>query len=367
MTGCLIVFFFCLAAGGQTKSAQDLYKAAVTADEQGNTPEAISLYRQTITIDPSAVQARNNLGIDLARAGNYGDAIAQYHAALKIDPRNQSVRLNLAIAHYQQADFEIAATELADLHKEMSDDAQVIDLLADCYLRLDRYAATIALLDPVYRSDPNDQAVQYALGTALIRSGKLQRGEEIINHILKNGNSAEANFLLGEAQFEAGDYKLAAETIRKAIDLKPNLPGLWSLYGNVLLRVNDPGAEAAFRHALQDDPNDYSANLHLGGLLRFVGKFADAAPYLEKALLLRPAAPEARLQVGALQAAEGKVGEARKTLELLEKDWPDFLETHLQLASLYARMNLKDQSERERQIVLKLNEKAREQGPQAPH
>jgi hypothetical protein len=68
--------------------------------------------------------------------------------------------------------------------------------------------------------------------------------------------------------------------------------------------------------------------------------------------------------VGARNAADGKLEEARKEFEELELRWPDFLEVHVQLAALYSRMNLKVESRREREIVLKLNAKEREKKPQ---
>ena len=54
---------------------------------------------------------------------------------------------------------------------------------------------------------------------------------------------------------------------------------------------------------------------------------------------------------------------ARREFEQLERTWPDFLEVHVQLAALYSRMNLPEESQRERKIVLKLNEQARESKP----
>src|SRR6202023_680514 len=118
----------------------------------------------------------------------------------------------------------------------------------------------------------DDRAVRYALGTALIREGKIEEGEVVIDRIFKNGSSAEANLLMGEAQFAAGDSKTAADSLHKSIDLDPNLPESWSLYGRALLQSNDnAGAKAAFQRALQLDPNDFAANLHLGAMLRFNG------------------------------------------------------------------------------------------------
>jgi hypothetical protein len=56
--------------------------------------------------------------------------------------------------------------------------------------------------------------------------------------------------------------------------------------------------------------------------------------------------------------------EARRDLEQVEHESPDFQEVHVQLAALYARLHRVDDSERERALVIKLNEKAREKGPQ---
>jgi len=65
-----------------------------------------------------------------------------------------------------------------------------------------------------------------------------------------------------------------------------------------------------------------------------------------------------------LKAARGDLEQARKQLEAIIKRWPNFLEAHVQLATLYSRMNRPEDSERERKIVLALNDKSRREGPQ---
>lgn len=113
-------------------------------------------------------------------------------------------------------------------------------------------------------------------------------------------------------------------------------------------------------------PTTSKANIHLGSLLRSEGNLNEAVPYVERAQRLRPSSPEARFQDAALDASSGKLEEARKKFEELERDWPDFLEVHVQLAAVYARMNLKQESEHERATVLKLNEKEREENRAKP-
>src|SRR5208282_5913804 len=169
------------------------------------------------------------------------------------------------------------------------DHHQALYLLADCYLRLGRNEDAVKLLEPAYQAHPDDRAVDYALGTALIRDGQMEKGELVIDRILKDGNTAEANLLMGAAQLAAGESKTSATTIHQALDRDPKLPGGWSLYGRALMKGGDnEGAKAAFERAIQADPNDFDANFHFGRLLRLSGDNAAAAPCLERALRLRP-------------------------------------------------------------------------------
>ncbi len=349
----------------QIPVADSLYKEAGEAYDRGDLERAISLYEKLIELRPESVEARTNLGVALAHVGRYSDAIAQYGEALKYDRQNPLVRLNLALAWYKQADFVKAADELWELRRDHPEGQQSLYLLADCYLRLGKNREAVILLQPAYNANPDDRAIDYALGTALIREGRLDEGEMIIDRILKSGDSADVTLLMGAAQLAGGDAKKASSTIRIALDKAPNLPGGWSLYGQALQAGGDnENAKSAFQRALQADPNDFDANLRLGALLRHDANSTDAGLCLERALRLRPASIPARYQVGSLNAALGKLELARKDLEQVERDSPDFQEVHVQLAALYARMGLASESQREREIVLKLNEKARAKGPQ---
>ena len=196
----------------------------MAADQHGDTQKAIALYQQTIALQPGSVPARSNLGVVLAHAGRYSEAITQYQEALKRDPHNSVIQLNLALARYKQADFEKAASELVKLRKQQPDNKQSLYLLADCYLRLGRNSDAVTLLTPAYQVDPADRAVQYALGTALIREGQIEQGQAVINRILKDGSTPEASLLMGEAQFAAGDYAASTATLKKAIELDPFNP-----------------------------------------------------------------------------------------------------------------------------------------------
>ena len=349
----------------QQASPQALYDQAGKALDAGNAPLAIKLYQELLSKVPDSMEARINLGVALAHEGRYDEAVQQYRQALQRDPGNEMALLNLALAHYKEADFTKARNEFLELHKLHPPNQQAFYLLADCDLRLGNFQDAIALVEPAYEAHPDDAAIEYLLGTALIQDGQTQKGAAVIDRMMRNGNSAVASVLLGASQYAAGDYKASAATLRKALDLNPALPGAWTIYGRALLNNGEnEQAKAAFLRALQTDANDFDACLHLGALLRHDGDLAGAGPYLKHALMLRPDSATALFQVSALDAAEGHLQDAQSGFEKLVKQYPEFVDAHVQLAMIYARLHQTQESERERRIVVELNAKARAKGPQ---
>ena len=257
----------------QEPSPQALYDQAGSALDAGNTAQAIKLYEALLQQVPDSIQARTNLGVALAHEGRYDEALQQYRQVLSRDPQNETALLNLALGYYKQGNFSTAHDEFDKLHKLHPTNQQAFSLLADCDLRLGKFRDAIALVEPVYGAHPDDPAIEYILGTALIQDGQTQKGAEVLDRMMRNGDSAVARVLMGASQYAAGDYKSAASTLRKALDLNPELPGAWTIYGRALLSNGEnEEAKAAFRRALQADANDFDACLHLGGMLCHGGR-----------------------------------------------------------------------------------------------
>jgi tetratricopeptide (TPR) repeat protein len=241
-------------------------------------------------------------------------------------------------------------------------------LLADCQLRLGENKQVIELLSPLETSSPDNLAVAYMLGMALIRDKQSERGQMLVDRILKNGDSAEARLLMGTTKMMVSDYAGALVDLRRAVELNSKLPDVYSYYGIVLLRTGDTaGAAEAFRKELQSNPNDFTSNLQLGSLWRRDQEPAKAIPYLERAVRLRPGDPGARFQIAAAHFAMGKVDDARAELEQIVSETPQFTEAHVTLATVYYRLKRKAEADRERAIVQKLTaeRQAKEPGARA--
>ena len=347
----MLAFSCCLAA--QPDAAEDILKQAIGLHQSGDIDGAIHAYQKYLAIHPESPIALSNLGAAYARLGRFEDAAAQYRHALKLQPGNAPVELNLALAYYKTGQTERAAAALENVHKSAPDQLQPTLLLADCWLAMGENKKVVALLDG---QPSTDLAIAYLLGTALVRDGQVDRGQVIIDRILRNGDSAEARLLLGTTRLSAGEFPAALADLSKAVELNPKLPGVYAFYGQALLRTGDPHSAAeAFRKELAANPNDFTSNLQLAVLLKEEEKVDEALVCLQRALLVRPNDLGARYQLATLHLHAGKVDDARRELEAIARQSPAFTEAHVTLATVYYRLKRKGDGDRERAIVQKLN------------
>jgi tetratricopeptide (TPR) repeat protein len=162
------------------------------------------------------------------------------------------------------------------------------------------------------------------------------------------------------------DGQGAVRELERALELNPRLPTLRAWHGRALMRMGDAEkARAAFAAELAENPNDFDANLYTGVLLRQNKQLEEALRYLTRAVQLRPRERYAHYHLGAVLAAMGKPDEARPLLEGVVKDYPDFIEARVLLASVYYRLNRKEDGDREQAVVQRLNAEQQAKRPGA--
>ncbi len=338
-----------------------LLSRAIEEHRTGNIDAAVRDYRAYLKLRPKSPEIESNLGAALAKEGQYEAAIAAYQRALALID-DTGVRLNLAIAYYKSEDFRHAAEELAKVHTQQPNLRQATLLLADCFIRQGKYSQVVEIVEPIAR--PDDLAAAYVLGTAYLQEGQVEKGQQWIEVIMQRGDSGEARLLLGTAKMRGNDYAGAREDFQKAVELAPQLSTVHSAYGMALVNTGDvANAAVQFREELKLNPNDYLANIQLGALLRQDQDFDAARKHFDRTLLVRPHDPAARYQLALVDLAQAKVELAGRNLEYLVRDVPQFTEAHVTLATVYYRLKRKEEGDRERAIVQRLNAESQAKQP----
>lgn len=365
--------------GTHSSDAQNVLANAIELHQAGDFEGAIREYRIFLSTSPkdnSRVIAYSNLGAALAHLGRYTEAIEQYRQALQAIPeglgdtsQSSGVHFNLAVAYYKAGQIPNARRELADLSQSQPDNMNSILLLADCDLRMGENKQVVELLSPLEPTHKDDRALSYLLGTALIRDNQIDHGQKIIDRILRDGESAEARLLMGSAKLAGHDIPGALDDLRRAIELNAKLTSAHAIYAQALLQSGTPERAAeGFKRELEINPNDFDSNLYLGVLARQDKNYDDALRFLQRALEVRPGDPAVRYQIGALHLSIGRIDEAQQELEQVIKESPNFVEAHVSLATVYYREKRKQDGDRERAIIQKLNAEiqARQPGVKDP-
>jgi predicted Zn-dependent protease len=136
--------------------------------------------------------------------------------------------------------------------------------------------------------------------------------------------------------------------------------------GRALLRTGDQeGAARAFAAELANNPNDFQANIEIGDLRKREQKFDEAEPYIRRALRMRPQDPTARFSLAGLHVSRGETEQARGVLETIVADSPTFTEAYVLLATVYYRLQRRDDGDRMRAVIERLNAEAQAKQPGA--
>ncbi|HTV00742.1 MAG TPA: tetratricopeptide repeat protein [Luteitalea sp.] len=347
-------------------TAESLFQQALELHQAGDVLGAIAAYQASLNLNPDNPGAHSNLGAAYVKLGRYDEAIKEYRTAVGVDPKNVAFQFNLGLAFYKSAQIPLAAQTFDAVLALQRDHLNARLLRGDCLLQMGRFQDTIdtlALWEDSYGDSP---AYAYIVGSALIETDRIDQGQRLIDRIMGKGESAEAHLLMATVHLRRTDNPAALEELHKAATLNPKLPLVHSLMGRALLRTGDQaGAAKAFVTELANNPNDFQANLEIGDLKKREQRFDEAEPHIRRALRMRPDDPTARFSLAGLHVSRGDTDQARAVLETIVADAPTFTEAYVLLATVYYRLQRRDDGDRMRAVIEKLNAEAQAKQPGA--
>ncbi len=364
------VFFVALLASfstfswAQQQNPDRLLNDAIRAQQSGDYQLAITDYRKLLELRPDNVEAKVNLGAALSHVGRFDEAITIYRSALPSLANKNMVLLDLGLAYYKKGDLTNAREQFATLHQASPGNVQAAILLADTEAKQGDAESAASMLAPLEDANAKNPDFEYELGFAMIKSGHRRDGVPRLEKAGELGHSGDAYMLAGATLMDLNEYEQARHDLEIALQLAPKMPGLQTLVGTARDKTGDQkNAEPAFRAALQENANDFEANLYLGALLYKRRQMEEAKVYLDRAVKLKPADVMARYESAMLKSTSGNYEEAAKELEGVVKDNPDWLEPHVELTSLYYKLHRPEDGAKERAIVEQLTAAQQAKGP----
>jgi len=222
----------------------------------------VKLLRHTVAVTPDNYTATTYLGSALDLAGNKDEAFYYYAKSVSIEDHFPIAQWNLGKAYLDRGDFAHAVEHLAIAAKFV----------------------------------PNDVAIHYYLGNALMGLGKNDEALAVFSKTLElDPTLADAHQRIAILLAQQNKPTEAISHFREVVRLQPNSADSYFNLGFALLNNHQPvEAEAEFIAELKLTPNETKAHFRLAQALEQQNKWTEAAAHYQTALKLTPDFPEAK-------------------------------------------------------------------------
>ncbi len=239
-----------------------LLQLGVVADQQKNTEEAISFYKQISPDSPMKHVAELQIGLDLSDLGRQDDAIEQLKGVLAKDPDDMRAYMALGGVYASKEDYRSAAElydkAVARIAKPTENDWTVFYRRGIAYERLKEWPKAEPDFKEALKLSPDQPQVLNYLGYSWVDMNiNLEEGLKMIRKAVdQRPSDGYIVDLLGWAYYKLGRYQDAVVELQRAVSLKPEDPVLNDHLGDVYWRIGRK-LEATFqwRHASDMHPD----------------------------------------------------------------------------------------------------------------
>lgn len=322
------------------RAQQDPGQTAMALERDGRTAEAEAAWQALAKQYPRNPEPLAHLGFLEAKQEHYDAAIADYKRAMALAPAMPGLRLNLGLAYFKQGAYPKAIEVLEPLAKAAPDDERLNVLMGMSHYGLGQFAAASPYLKRASDADAQNLNLLLTLAHSCLLSNQYPCVLDAYHRMLAlNAESAEADMLVGEALDEMKDKQGAIHALRAAVAANPKEPNVHFGLG-YLLWTQAQYVEAAeqFKAELANDPQHPQAMLYLADSDIQLSKDAEARPLLEALLKADAQSFKGHLDLGIVDADEGRKEDAIREYEAAAKIAPEDANVHWRLGRLYRSM-----------------------------
>ena len=331
------------AASGRSEAAKSSSKAdayynfsmahlySELAAQFGNRAEylqkAIDFYRAAIKADPAAGFLSEGLSDLYIQSGQIRNAVQEAEDALKANPEDLNSRRVLARIYYRLiGDAKQNKVNDEMVKKATEQYSRIVDKAPtdvdswNTLGQLHRMSQNVNEAEKDYQKaldlDAENEDALTGLAEVYSSRGDNKKATELLERAtVKNPSLRTLAELAGNYE-QLRDYKLAAEVLRRAMQMSQGNPELRRAYAENLFK-SDQFAEALreYQQLVEDEPRDWQGWLRISQIQRQNGKVAEARQAILKAREADPNNLEVRYQEINLLESEGKQPEAIQALK----------------------------------------------------
>jgi tetratricopeptide (TPR) repeat protein len=303
------------------------------AEQAGNKGDflnkAIENLRLALKADPGATFINEELSDLYVQSGRIREAVQDAEEALRTNPNDLNARRVLGRMYTRMiGDSQQGKVDEGMLRKAIEQYTKIAEAEpkdTDTWLmlgRLHKIAQNSVEAEKAYKkileTEPNNEDALTGLAVVYADLGDSQRSSELLKRLTEKNPSPRTLMALASQYEQLRDYNLAAETLRKALELQPDNPELKRTYAqNLLLADKYDEALAVYTDIVAGDSKDWQSQLRISQIYRQKKDFAKAREASKKALSIEPKNLEVQYNEVNILDAEGKTPEAIAALKEL--------------------------------------------------
>ena len=318
------------ASNGDRAAAYYRYTLAhMYAELAGNTTNrndyvnlAIENYKAAIKADPSSALLAEELSDLYSQSGRMHEGQTDAEQAIKQSPNDLAAHRVLARIYVRQIDAQRGRVNETMLRQAVQEYQKITELApkdADAWVWLGRLQSASQNMDGAERAfrkaldiDPDNEDGLTGLATVLGIKGDGTGAADLLKRASEKNPSPDSLKRLADAYEQMKEYGLAADTLRRALELNPqDAPDIERKMARYLIsaeRYDD--ALEAYQDLVNDDPSDADSYLRMSQLYRQKRDLVKAREASDKAKAIDPNNVEIRMNEAYILQADGKTAEA---------------------------------------------------------
>jgi tetratricopeptide (TPR) repeat protein len=291
---------------GGERDIDELFLEGKQAMQQRDASRAQELFEKVIAKDPKYKGAHFNLGLMLAIQNKMTEALAEFHKEEEIAPEDSRTYLAAAALANMHGQKDSAAEEWRRLLKVDPQNHDAALNLGQILSQEGKYTEAVDVLEGAVKADAESPSLQFALGSAYLKSGQPEKALPHIRAAVEQGGDRQDPMKLNDVAYTLAENRagldLAKEYAEKALselearsvnDVAADDTGLqvtyqltllWDTVGWVYFQRGDTSRAESFVRAAWLLGQDAIVGEHLGEICEKQGKTKEAVHLYELAL-----------------------------------------------------------------------------------